>query len=60
MVNVRDGGTKKKPVGTVWIALGRKKNFEAQDFYFKGDRLQIREQAAYAALGMLRVRLAIL
>lgn len=45
------GGTKVKPVGTVWIAWGRTTGrVITQGFIFKGDRLSIRDQAVQAAL----------
>jgi nicotinamide-nucleotide amidase len=50
-----DGGSEKKPVGTVWIgwrwADGR---VVARHFLFKGDRASVRFQAVLAALEGLR------
>jgi len=45
------GGTKEKPVGTVWIAWARPGVFvEAVKFKFNGDRNQVRLQAVYEAI----------
>jgi nicotinamide-nucleotide amidase len=51
------GGSKDKPVGTVWIGLARADAVEARLFQFKGDRDGIRRQSAEAALVMLDVAL---
>ena len=49
------GGTDEKPVGTVWIAVGRKgQNVTAKRFRFNGDREAVRNQAAKTVLNMLR------
>lgn len=47
------GGTKSKPVGTVWIALSSRRNTTARKFFFKGSRVAIKNQAARTALKML-------
>jgi nicotinamide-nucleotide amidase len=48
------GGTPEKPVGTVWIAWGLKRQDElqvfARPFRFRGGRNEVRRQAAAAAL----------
>jgi len=45
------GGTKEKPVGMVWIAwAGKNYDTQSQCFFFDGDRISVREQAANAAL----------
>ena len=45
------GGTKEKPVGTVWIAWARPGVFvEAVKFKFSGDRSQVRLLAVYEAI----------
>lgn len=45
------GGSKEKPVGTVWIAwAGNFKPLKVQRFIFQGDRTSIREQAVKTAL----------
>jgi nicotinamide-nucleotide amidase len=50
-----DGGSKEKPVGTVWIAVGNKDKSEANKFYFRFERERNIEQTAMAALNMLRM-----
>ncbi|MCX7927983.1 MAG: CinA family protein [Candidatus Omnitrophica bacterium] len=47
------GGTIKKPVGTVWIALKDSKRLLCQKFLFKGSRSSIRKQASKKALELL-------
>ncbi|MDO9541625.1 MAG: competence/damage-inducible protein A [Kiritimatiellia bacterium] len=56
-----EGGSPQKPVGTVWIALARRKK-QGTDVYverkiFMGDRALIRERAAKTALNILRLSL---
>ena len=48
-----DGGSIEKPVGTVWIGLDGDPA-EARCFRFVGDRTEIRQRAAQAALSMIR------
>ena len=48
-----DGGTKEKPVGTVWIAVGNAEYTKAECFHFRGSRNQITTHAATAALIMI-------
>lgn len=46
-----DGGSVAKPVGTVWLAWGKKLGqINAQCYYFTGDREHVRMQAIMAAL----------
>lgn len=46
-----DGGTVRKPVGTVWIGIeGPEHLIDAQRHRFKGDRDDVRRQAVEAAL----------
>jgi nicotinamide-nucleotide amidase len=46
-----DGGTKDKPVGTVWFAwAGAQQPLKVQQYLFQGDRTSIREQAVITAL----------
>ena len=45
-----EGGTKEKPVGTVWIGVSTPKLDEAEMFTFSGDRGSIKEQAAQSAM----------
>ena len=47
------GGTPEKPVGLVWIALSTPET-KARRFQLIGDRTEIRQRAAQAALEMLR------
>ncbi len=58
-----DGGSTEKPVGTVWIALADRNDTTAENITtdalllrLGGDRNQIRDRAAKAALQMLRLR----
>jgi nicotinamide-nucleotide amidase len=51
------GGTEKKPVGTVCIALAHPEAVAARTFLFTGDREMIRDRAAKMALAMLRFHL---
>lgn len=55
------GGSKAKPVGTVWIALAQRKNktfkVKAEIHHMFGDRQIVRERSAYAALNLLRLTL---
>jgi nicotinamide-nucleotide amidase len=48
-----DGGTPEKPVGTVWIALSGLRP-ETRGLRLIGDRAEIRQRAAQAALDLLR------
>ena len=48
------GGSKEKPVGTVFIAVASGKESRVEKFLLFGKRNQIQERAAYAALNMLR------
>jgi nicotinamide-nucleotide amidase len=49
-----DGGSEKKPVGMVWIAVGHNNKIQAKEFHFRFDRNRNIEQTAIAALEMLR------
>jgi nicotinamide-nucleotide amidase len=51
------GGSREKPVGTVWLAWGLADgSYHSRHCLFAGDRNTVREQAAYAALkGLLDV-----
>ena len=44
------GGMPDKPVGTVWIGLSAQEGDFAWKFYWKGDRIQNKEDSAEAAL----------
>jgi nicotinamide-nucleotide amidase len=52
------GGTKDKPVGTVWLAWRTPACEEAECFRFAGDRAAVKMAAAETALEGLRLRLA--
>ncbi len=47
------GGLPNKPVGTTWLGLSAQDSERAELEHFSGDRLQIKERAADAALNLL-------
>ena len=47
------GGTPEKPVGLTWIGFSSPDGEEARQFVWQGDRLQVKEQSAEAALRLL-------
>ncbi|RLD09329.1 MAG: damage-inducible protein CinA [Chlamydiae bacterium] len=47
------GGTIKKPVGTVWLAVATPDNILTLKCHFKGNRERIREQAVNTAIDFL-------
>jgi PncC family amidohydrolase len=47
------GGTKKKPVGLVYISIALKRNFYSKKCLLKGNRTQIRRQTCSEALYLL-------
>lgn len=49
-----DGGTPEKPVGTVWIAVMVKGITQVMGRTYLGDRTEIRQRAAQAALDLVR------
>jgi len=51
------GGTEEKPVGTVWISSDLNGAVEARRLRLIGDRAEVRQRAAQAALEMVRRRL---
>jgi nicotinamide-nucleotide amidase len=51
------GGSKEKPVGTVWISIAQKNYHEARSFHFHGERERIILAASQAALNWLRLTL---
>jgi len=51
------GRTKKKPIGLVYIALSSKKKKIVKEFIFSGKREEIKLQAAYQALNLLRLNI---
>jgi nicotinamide-nucleotide amidase len=52
------GGSPEKPVGTVCIAVAGQDILEVRRLRLIGDRAEIRERAAQAALSLLRLSLA--
>lgn len=54
-----DGGTKEKPVGTVFIGLSSGKKTLSKKFHFTGNRKEIKRKATDKALTMLLNYLAI-
>lgn len=51
------GGSEEKPVGTVWIAIDVEGTVETRRLRLLGDRPEVRQRAAQAALEMVRRRL---
>ncbi len=51
------GGTEKKPVGLVYIAISYKNTNEVHKFQFSGNRLEIKQQTADAALRIILDRI---
>jgi nicotinamide-nucleotide amidase len=49
-----DGGTEKKPVGLVYLALASSSGVKTEEFRFLGNREQIRMRASQMALDMVR------
>ncbi|MGH7468876.1 MAG: competence/damage-inducible protein A [Longimicrobiales bacterium] len=47
------GGSKDKPVGTVWLAAALHDELQTRRIILPGDRNEIRERAAYAGLALL-------
>lgn len=50
-----DGGTKEKPVGTIWVAVGNKENQIAKKIHIGKSRLRNIEFTTYYALNMVRL-----
>ncbi|MGH7667879.1 MAG: nicotinamide-nucleotide amidohydrolase family protein, partial [Gemmatimonadaceae bacterium] len=53
-----DGGTPEKPVGTVWIAVDFAGEVKASRLQSWGDRQEVRQRAAQAALNLVRKMLS--
>lgn len=51
-----EGGTKEKPVGTVWIAVASHNEVKAQCFQFGHQRSRNTERSVLSALNMLRLK----
>lgn len=49
-----DGGTEEKPVGTVWMAWGRKGSISARRFFFPVPRIAFQKTAAAIAMDLVR------
>jgi PncC family amidohydrolase len=47
------GGIPEKPVGLTWVGFSSSEGDDAQHFIWQGDRLQVKEQSAEAALRIL-------
>jgi nicotinamide-nucleotide amidase len=47
------GGTRRTPVGTVFIGLDHEGGMEVREFHFKGNRGEIKEKASQKGLEML-------
>ena len=47
------GGTKKNPVGTIYIALAHKNSISVKKFKFSGTRIQIKNKAKNKALRLI-------
>src|ERR1051325_3236402 len=52
-----DGGSKEKPVGTVYVALANEKETKVRKLFFPSDRETFKQLVAQAAFEMLRRRL---
>lgn len=52
---LRPGGTKKKPVGLVYIALSSPRGTKVVRFQFSGDRSTVKFKASQAALNLIRL-----
>ncbi|MEW6992343.1 CinA family nicotinamide mononucleotide deamidase-related protein [Colwelliaceae bacterium 6441] len=49
-----DGGSQEKPVGTVWIAWGKKEKIQATHMCIKGSRLYFQSAVANRSLDLIR------
>lgn len=48
------GGSELTPVGTVWIGVASKNGVTSKCFHFQGDRVEVINQATFAAYEMLK------
>ena len=48
------GGSKEKPVGLVWIAIGNKNLTITEKFLFSGNRLDVRQKTTLEALKLAK------
>ena len=51
------GGSRNKPVGTVWIALASKEGVYSKNFQFGENRKRNIKHSSYAAISLLRQHL---
>ena len=51
------GGSKEKPVGTVWFGVSSKLSTHAELCHFSGDRASVREQTVIHALTLMRAEI---
>ena len=49
-----DGGSKNKPVGTVWIAWGNKENIQTQCLYLPSKRIHFQQYVASIGIDLIR------
>ncbi|MBA2383913.1 MAG: CinA family protein, partial [Actinobacteria bacterium] len=49
-----EGGTKEKPVGTVWVAVGNRETVKAEKHFVRFDRTRNIEVTGQIALNTLR------
>ncbi|MBI5562683.1 MAG: CinA family protein [Deltaproteobacteria bacterium] len=52
-----DGGTRRKPVGTVFVGVSMRGRVRVKRFFFGGGRLSVKRRSAQAALEMIETAL---